>query len=193
MDDLRHNELPAELADVARRLEEERPALSALELDRIKLQVQRREARPTTPFLTKQRGKLMKSRLAITSMLVVGLLASSTGTGLAISGIGDQGSAGTAQYKVDTPAGTPDVLGKQENTGGDTGVAGAQEGSGDNGVAGAQEGSGEKGVQSSRQVSVSDKGDRLPFTGLAAIPLILMGIALLASGAVLRRRLPEGA
>jgi len=75
MDDLRHNELPAELADVARRLEEERLALSALELDRIKLQVQRREARPTTPFLTKQRGKLMKSRLAITSMLVVGLLA----------------------------------------------------------------------------------------------------------------------
>ncbi len=181
MDDLRHNKLPAELADVARRLEEERPALSALELDRIKFQVQRREARPTTPFLTKQRGKLMKSRLAITSMLVVGLLASSTGTGLAISGIGDQGSAGTAQYKADTPASTPDVLGKQENTGGD------------NGVGGAQEGSGEKGVQSSRQVSVSDKGDRLPFTGLAAIPLILMGIALLASGAVLRRRLPEGA
>ena len=184
MDDLRHNELPAELADVARRLEEERPALSALELDRIKLQVQRREARPTTPFLTKQRGKLMKSRLAITSMLVVGLLASSTGTGLAISGISDQGSAGTAQYKTDTPPTSPEVLGKVENV--------APQGTGDNGVAGAQEGSGEKGVQSSRQVSVSDKG-RLPFTGLAAIPLILMGIALLASGAVLRRRLPEGA
>jgi len=139
----------------------------------------------------------MKSRLAITSMLVVGLLASSTGTGLAISGISDQGSAGTAQYKTDTPPTSPEVLGKVENVApqgtGDNGVAGAQEGSGDNGVAGAQEGSGEKGVQSSRQVSVSDKGDRLPFTGLAAIPLILMGIALLASGAVLRRRLPEGA
>ena len=115
----------------------------------------------------------MKSRMAITSMLVLGVFAGGTGTGLAVSGISDSGSAGTAQYKKERPE-RPDVLGVQEGGGGDTN---------DNGPGA---------VQATRQVSVQEEGS-LPFTGLAAIPLILMGVGLLASGMVLRRRLPDGA
>ncbi len=125
----------------------------------------------------------MKSRMAITSMLVLGVFAGGTGTGLAVSGISDSGSAGTAQYKKDRPE-RPDILGVQEGGGGDTGGGGGD-------VAGAEEGNGQGEVQATRQVSVQEEGS-LAFTGLAAIPLILLGIGLLASGLVLRRRLPEG-
>jgi len=117
-------------------------------------------------------------------MLVLGVLASGTGTGLAVSGVSDSGSAGDAQYRPAPgeqgsreggASKSPDVLGKEE--GGDA-VAGAQ-----------QEGG--AGVQPNRQISVQNSDDSLAFTGLAAIPLILMGMALLVSGVVLRRRLPE--
>ncbi len=189
MDDPRHSEPPPELAQVARRLQEERPALSGLELDQIKLQVQRRAARPKNTFLSKQRRTLMKSRMAITSMLVLGVFAGGTGTGLAVSGISDSGSAGTAQYPPGPNDGgnKPEILGSEEDSGG----GGDVDSGGGGDVAGAQEGNGQDAVQATRQVSVQEEGS-LPFTGLAAIPLILLGIGLLASGLVLRRRLPEG-
>lgn len=38
------------------------------------------------------------------------------------------------------------------------------------------------------QVAVSGDGDSLPFTGLVAIPLLILAAALLASGSLLRRR-----
>ncbi len=187
MDDPRHSDAPPELAHLARRLAEERPVLSGLELDQIKLQVQRRAARPKHTFLSKQRRALMKSRMAITSMLVLGVFAGGTGTGLAVSGISDSGSAGKAQYPgpAGDDTGPIDRLGEEE-------VDDIGNGGGGNGteVAGAQESSDD--VQATRQVSVQEEGS-LPFTGLAAIPLILLGIGLLASGLVLRRRLPDSA
>lgn len=191
MDDPRHSEPPPELAQIARRLQEERPALSGLELDQIKLQVQRRAARPKNTFLSKQRRALMKSRMAITSMLVLGVFAGGTGTGLAVSGISDSGSAGTAQYPPGPNDGPnkPKILGLEEDPGGGGDDVAGADGGGD--VAGAEEGNGQGEVQATRQVSVQEEGS-LPFTGLAAIPLILLGIGLLASGLVLRRRLPEG-
>jgi len=45
----------------------------------------------------------------------------------------------------------------------------------------------EQGAQPVRQVAASG-GDQLPFTGFAAIPILLGGMALLAGGLVLRRR-----
>ena len=147
----------------------------------------------------------MKSRMAITSMLVLGVLAGGTGTGLAVSGVSDSGSAGKAQYPPgaqalednqggggQSPGGgegpggggeSPDVLGKEEAD--DTDVAGTRE-------SGGQGGGGQSGVQATRQVSVQEDGN-LPFTGLAAIPLILIGVGLLAAGVGLHRRLPESA
>jgi len=163
----------------------------------------------------------MKSRMAIMSMLMLGVFASVTGTGLAVSGLSDNGSAGKAQYptppaqyptppgkaespppgKAESPppgkAESPppnkapaDVLGEDDDgndgNGGGGGNGGGNEDDAD--VAGTQESD----VQATRQVSVQEEGN-LPFTGLAAIPLILMGVGLLASGMVLRRRLPDGA
>ena len=45
----------------------------------------------------------------------------------------------------------------------------------------------EEGAQPTRQVEASG-GDELPFTGFAAVPILLGGIALLAAGLVMRKR-----
>ena len=118
----------------------------------------------------------MKSRLAILGMLVAGMLFSTTGAGLAISGLtSSSNSASFAQY------------------GGDEGA----QGGGDNGgVAGAGSGSGNPsagngaGLQPTQQVEAgaTGGGSQLPFTGYAAIPVLLGGIALLSTGLIIRRR-----
>ncbi len=44
-------------------------------------------------------------------------------------------------------------------------------------------------VQSApQQVVASSGGDELPFTGFAAIPIVVIGAMLIAAGALLRRR-----
>lgn len=120
----------------------------------------------------------MKSRLAILSMLVTGMLLSTTGAGLAISGAGNDAS--TSQYTTSTP-GSGNVLGEENSNspGGGT-VAGA----GDQGVAGESAG----GVQPARQVEAGANSGSLPFTGFLAIPVLLGGVALLSAGLILRKR-----
>ena len=44
------------------------------------------------------------------------------------------------------------------------------------------------GPQAVQQEAAAGEGNELPFTGFAAIPVMLAGIALLVTGAVLRRR-----
>jgi hypothetical protein len=165
MDRNDHERIPAELADVAQRLRDERPEASALELDRIKLRAQasaRRHARRREPF--------MRSRLAITSMLVVGVLMSGAGAGLAVSGVSGSGSSGDAQYPTETTD-TQTVLPTTEsNPPPDTTEANP--------------------AQETRQVS-SDDSDQLPFTGYAAIPVLLIGLSLLSVGVVMRRRVSD--
>ena len=162
MDRNDHERIPAELADVAQRLRDERPEASALELDRIKLRAQasaRRHVQRREPF--------MRSRLAITSMLVVGVLMSGAGAGLAVSGISGSGSSGNAQYpttKVDTQTVLPTT---ETNAPSDTTETTP--------------------AQETRQVSSNDSGS-LPFTGYAAIPVLLIGLSLLSVGVVMRRR-----
>jgi hypothetical protein len=165
--------IPAELADVVRRLHDERPEASALELDRIKLRAQassRRHAQRREPF--------MRSRLAITSILVVGVLMSGAGAGLAVSGISGSGSAGTAQYPTTTTtAPTTDVQTvlptTESNTPSDTTTTEAT-----------------NPAQETRQVSSNDSNS-LPFTGYAAIPVLLIGLSLLSIGIVMRRRVAD--
>ena len=148
----------AELADIAQQLRDERPQATALELDRIKLRAQanaRRSAR--------RRDVFMRSRLAITSILVVGVLMSGAGAGLAISGSSGNGSAGVAQYETDTT----DVQTVLPTT--ETNIPTQTK------------------AQETRQVSSNDS-DQLPFTGYAAIPVLLAGLGLLSIGVVMRRR-----
>ena len=122
----------------------------------------------------------MKSRLVVLTMLVLGMLLSTTGAGLAVSGLsGDDASI--AQYGAQTPtSGGGNVLGEE-----DTGSGNAPANNGGSAPSG---GSGGGGVQPARQVEAGSNGSNLPFTGFAAIPVLLGGIALLSAGLVLRRR-----
>ena len=151
-----------EFDDITRLLREERPQASELELDDIKRRVRQRVAR---------KGQPMRSRLAILAMLVVGILVSGTGAGLAVQGFDQSGSdASEAQY----PGGGGDVLGEEDSGGGEVTPEETDTVETDD-------------AQVAQQV---ESGDSLPFTGFAAIPVVLAGVALIGGGLMLRRQSP---
>ena len=167
------------LGPVIDRLHAERPTASALELDAIKGRVHTRVARNarrsgrTTDF--------MRSRLAILGMLVLGLVMTTGGARLAVRGFG--GAPGNA---AETQYGGPDddggVLGEEDEGGGGTAPTGNN--GGDVGGEGDD-------VQPTRQIEAGAQGggeQQLPFTGFAAIPILIGGVALLTGGFVLRRK-----
>ena len=183
--------------DVIRLLREGRPQATEMELDQIKQRVRRRVA------ASSGRKQPMKSRVAILAMLVTGMVFSTAGAGLALSGSSHH-NASVFQYETPTP--TPTCT---ETPGGGTspaqtqaectptpegGVLPAESGNGpaqssgggtspSGGVAPAEA----TNTQPTRQEAAATNS-QLPFTGFAAIPVILGGLALLAGGLVLRRR-----
>lgn len=158
-----------EFDDITRLLREERPQASELELDEIKRRVRQRVAR---------KGQPMRSRLAILAMLVVGIVMSGTGAGLAVQGFDQSGNdASQAQY----PSGGGDVLGEEDTDGGEVTPEGTDTDTDTNTV--------EDDAQVAQQV---ESGDSLPFTGFAAIPVVLAGVALIGGGLMLRRQSPSG-
>ena len=138
----------------------------------------------------------MRSRAAILTTLVLGFMLSTAGAGLAVTGFAGNDQAAVAQYPEKAPpatttppttplGGTPAAPGattegvdqtqpEQQQVLPDTEDKAA--------AAPADE------VEADRQVAagVSDGGN-LPFTGFAAIPVLLIGLALLSGGMVLRR------
>jgi hypothetical protein len=167
---------------VSERLEAARPRLTPLELDAAKQRIRARAATPARRRTMK--GQPMKSRVATLMMLVVGAVLSTGGVGLAISGQGSSNTnAAISQYSTATPSPTPEggVLGEQNNGGGNNG--GTPSGGG---LAGEQ-----NSAQPQRQVEAGAQGtsgSQLPFTGFAAIPVLIVGLVLTAGGLVLRRR-----
>ena len=152
----------------------------------------------------------MKSRVAILGMLVAGMVFSTAGAGLALSGT-SHNQASVAQYSTVTPTPTPCT---ESSTGGtDTGSGGvAPSEVGDcaptpeGGVLPAEAENGPSGTtshgskpaggvapaeasetQPTRQEAAATNS-QLPFTGFAAIPVLLGGLALLTGGLILRRR-----
>lgn len=159
--------------DVIRLLREGRPQATEMELDQIKQRVRRRAAAPSG------RKQSMKSRVAILAMLVTGMVFSTAGAGLALSS--GNTDASVAQYGSPTPQGQ--VLPAEATstpTPKPAGVAPAQA-TPSGGVAGVSA------VQPAQQVAASSNS-QLPFTGFAAIPVMIGGIALLTGGLLLRRR-----
>lgn len=136
----------------------------------------------------------MKSRLAITALIAVGAMMSGTGATLAIGGSSSSDNASVAEYdiaqppKKNAPSNPEQVLGDQENS--PPAEPEGQE------VAGVQEDSGAPAdeAQPTQQVAAAgDGGDTLPFTGFLAIPLLIGGAALLATGGVLRLKSRDSA
>lgn len=117
----------------------------------------------------------MRSRLAILGMLVLGMVLSTGGAGMAISGLSSaDDNAAVSQYGREQP--DDDVLGDE-----DSGGPGGQQDDND-------------GTQPDRQVELGaqdDGGEELPFTGFAAIPVLIGGVALFGTGLVLRKRTGE--
>jgi hypothetical protein len=183
---MRHErkDIPAELDGVVDRLLAHRAELSPVELDRIKLDSRRRAAAGPRGNLKRETPKNMKTRTSILALLASGVLLSTGGAALGVSGLASSDSAGNAQYQV-APVGN-------SGTGGENAVVlgasetnpGAVEGAG--GTLG-QSATAPAVAQPSAQQSL-DSGDSLPFTGYAAIPVLLLGLGLLGAGVMMRRR-----
>jgi LPXTG-motif cell wall-anchored protein len=199
-----------EFDDVIRRLEEERPQATSMQLDEIKQRVRRRAANPS-----RKGNQSMKSRFAILAMLVTGMLFSTAGAGLAISGIQDNASVSQYGTPVCTPTPAPPggvSPAETPTSGGGGGGNVCEEGgvlpaeeenspateTGENdapaeeteegGVLPAEETQTQAQTQPERQVAAQAETSQLPMTGFAAIPVLVGGLALLAGGLILRRR-----
>jgi hypothetical protein len=196
-----------EYDDVIRLLEEGRPQATEMELDQIKQRVRRHAA------ASSGRKQGMKSRVAILGMLVAGALFSTAGVGLAVSGTdAAQTNASIAQYSTPTPTPTPVCTSTPSGTGGGTspasgapaadctptpegGVLPAEASStptpnspnSPNSPSGGVAPAESSNTQPVRQEAAATNSE-LPFTGFAAIPVILGGLALLSGGLILRRR-----
>jgi hypothetical protein len=161
--------------EIEARLRRERAAASRVELDELKLRAMRQASQPKGV-----RGNLMKSRFALVAMIVAGFMLSTTGATLAVTGSSGDGSAaehGYPHYDLD-----------QGTSGGQT-LAGQDEGAPSGPGAQPGGGGGEQPVvaaQEAAQEEAAGGDDTLPFTGFLAIPLLIGGVALMGTGAVLR-------
>jgi hypothetical protein len=172
-----HDDLQPDLQPVIDQLRANRPEATALELDAMKQRVRARVSAPARRRT--RRSELMKSRLVVLTMLVLGMLLSTAGAGLAVSSV--TGDAAGDQYATPPPTGGGGVLGDQDSGSGEQPSAN----NGSPSPSGGEEGAG---VEPSRQVEAGADENKLPFTGFAAIPILIGGIALLSAGLVLRRR-----
>jgi hypothetical protein len=117
------------------------------------------------------------------SILALGVLMSTTGGALALSNLTGSQSAGDAVY------GDPSGVGGETGSGGGNTLGDDSSGGGGSGTAGeSASGSTPNDALDTADQRASNEDGTLPFTGYAAIPLLLIGVALLAGGLVLRRR-----
>src|SRR3954471_10066495 len=93
-----------DLQPVIDQLRAHRPEATALELDAIKQRVRTRAGEPARRRT--RRAELMKSRLVILTMLVLGMLLSTAGAGLAVSGLSANDSASVGEYATPTTTAT---------------------------------------------------------------------------------------
>ena len=139
---------------------------------------------------TSGRVRFARSRVAIAALLATGGLMTTGGAAVGVSALSTELSAKAAQYGVQAQsAGT---LGSGTAGATASGTAGGSGGGTAGAVATGSRTGGEVATataQAPRQLEASGGSD-LPFTGFAAIPMLLGGIALLATGLVVRRRTP---
>lgn len=127
----------------------------------------------------------MRSKIAIVSILAMGFVTSGAGATLAFQGSSGSGNASTAGY-----APQPNVPNSpgEDDTGDDTSNGNGDETTGNPTQTlspGSESSTGDE-TQATRQAGADD--GKLPFTGLAAIPVIAIGLGLLGTGVLLQRR-----
>jgi hypothetical protein len=196
MGSMTHHDEHDDLQHVVARLRAERPEATPLKLDAVKQRVVARAARPRST--TRRSTPLMRTRAAILSVLALGFLLSTAGAGLAVTGLQDNSQASQAQYPAPQPPPTPaapapipesQVLGEQQESAPAKPAAPEE-----NKVLpekaespAAAPAPAPAPVQATRQVEVGAQAGSLPFTGFAALPILLLGLALLSIGLVMRR------
>jgi hypothetical protein len=182
----RHPPQPRALAETAELLRRERPEMTVDEIDRLHRRLHPPSAQRRAP------------RVVVAFCLALGLVFTTAGTGLAISGFASSDEAVQAQYPDSAAGGPPSAPPGQQG--------GGQQPNGGSGAAGRPSASSAHGGHTqSRPPSLGDtararhSADRLelsqaesrtaaPFTGYGAIPLLAAGIALFVTGAVRHRR-----
>ena len=166
----------------------DRPSLPE---DRVQLISSRARARARAAMFSgtqPQAASVFRSRIAITLMLVFGFAFSGAGVGMAVTGVASQDqSAAGAQYgsppappQAVTPPAPGGTLAPEPTPPNE--VIGEV----DEGVEPAPT-KDEAPVEETRQLAAEEGGEQLPFTGFAAIPVLLLGFALLTGGFALRR------
>jgi len=165
-------------------LRDERPTLTAIELDAVRARIERRAARRTTRAW---RG-FARTRGAVIATITAGALISTGGTAIAVSGLGGSGSASTAQYAGSANPGTSEPGASNPSPNAGNGVGGFN-GTGNGPGSGKNP---QQAVSPSEQATQPTKSSsgKLPFTGFLAIPILLIGLALVIVG-LLARRLPS--
>jgi hypothetical protein len=149
-----------------------------------------------------QRRRTPRTSLATALLIATGLIFTGGGASLAVSGLASDTTAVKAQYAppatppapgvtvqggtATSPAPTPTTT---TDDGDDVGVQGETDTSPDPSLGGSAGEQDQQAAQSApQQVVASSGGDELPFTGFAAIPIVVIGAMLIAAGALLRRR-----
>jgi hypothetical protein len=180
----RHPPRPRTLAETAELLRRERPEMTVDEFDRLHRRLHPPSAQRRAP------------RVVVAFCLALGLLFTTAGTGLAISGFATSDEAVQAQYP-NSAAGRPPSAPPGPQGGG-------QQPNGGSSAAGPLITSADGRHTQSRPPTLGDtppardSTDRLelsqaesrtgaPFTGYGAIPILAAGIALFATGAIVRR------
>ena len=212
-----HNRIPEELADTAELLRDNRPQATALELDGVKRQILSRRAgraRQTARKGQTMRSRIAMMAMLVFGLALSGGGAGLAVSGLSSadnSGVAQYGTTPTIPG-LPCDANGDGVVTENEDQNG-PGVPGCVEGSGslpttdtggdedtkgpkaevldevDEGTDDVTPQSNPTDAQPTRQIEAgADTPGELPFTGFAAIPILIAGLSLLTGGLVLRRR-----
>ncbi|GAC1439809.1 MAG: hypothetical protein NVSMB51_18160 [Solirubrobacteraceae bacterium] len=190
-----HDPFAEEFAAEIAALRDSQPTLTPLALDGLRQRIDTRATGPLRRSFKRRQGVFMRSRAAIIGTITAGVLMSSGGAALGLSGLASDGSAGIAQYGTTgtglNSAGTPSTgtTGKQSTPAVTQQQVKGNKVSNTAKTLGSTTSPSTGAVESAQQVATTRTGT-LPFTGIAAIPIVLIGLGLLGAGVFLRRRLP---
>jgi hypothetical protein len=176
---------PGDTDGIGDRLRAERPHLDAEGETRVREAVAGRF--PDRPRTSR------RPMLGVAALLAAGLVLTGGGAAAAISGLAADTTAVNAQYS--TPVQPGPVVTGQSVPNPAVGGAGAVDTTPTKtstsptiGSLGESDDQPPSAQAPNQVVAAADSGDTLPFTGFAAIPIIVIGGMLIAAGALLRRR-----